>query len=64
MDWDTKTIRKKGDPNSFTQTNERPFSQSFNAVVSYTKTLKDHSFSVLGGYEFIKYNYEMFSAGG
>lgn len=63
MDWDTKTIRKKGDPNSFTQTNERPFSQSFNAVVSYTKTLKDHSFSVLGGYEFIKYNYEMFSAG-
>ena len=63
MDWDTKTIRKKGDPNSFTQTNERPFSQSFNAVVSYTKTFKDHSFSVLGGYEFIKYNYEMFSAG-
>ncbi|MCC8172751.1 MAG: TonB-dependent receptor [Parabacteroides sp.] len=63
MDWDTKTIRKKGDPNSFNQTNERPFNQSFNAVISYTKTIKGHTFSVLGGYELIKYNYEKFSAG-
>ena len=63
MDWDAKTIRKKGDPNSFSQSNERPFSESFNAVISYGKTIKDHSFSVLGGYEFIKNKYEMFSAG-
>lgn len=63
IDWDTKTIRKKGDPNSFMQTNERPFTQSLNAVISYTKAIKAHNFSVMGGYEFIKYNYEMFSAG-
>lgn len=62
MDWDSKTIRKKGDPNSFAQTNERPFNQSFNAVISYTKAIKDHSFTVLGGYEFIKYSYERFGA--
>lgn len=63
MDWDAKTIRKKGDPNSFSQSNERPFSESFNAVVTYGKTIRDHTFSVLGGYEFIKNKYEMFSAG-
>lgn len=63
IDFDTKTIRKKGDPNSFTQTNERPFNQSLNFVVSYSKDIKDHSISALAGYELVKYNYETFSAG-
>jgi TonB-linked SusC/RagA family outer membrane protein len=54
--------RKVPDKNSLYQSNGRSFNDTFNALLSYSKKLKAHDFSVLAGYEFMKYQYETFSA--
>jgi len=63
VDWDTKTTRDVHNPNSMTQGDARAFSNNFNALVSYTKTVGKHSFSALAGYEYIGFNSEYFMAG-
>ncbi len=63
IDPDAGSIRKVNDPNQFKQTNSRPFTQSFNAVANYTKTIGAHDFGALAGYEFVIYEYEQFMSG-
>lgn len=62
MDWEAKTTRTVPDRNRLSQSNARSFTDNFNALATYSKRLNEHNFSVLGGYEFIKYEYEDFGA--
>ncbi|MBT28489.1 MAG: SusC/RagA family TonB-linked outer membrane protein [Thalassobius sp.] len=62
IDWDAKTTRVYPNRNRLGEANLRWFEDNFNAIASYTKTLADHDFSVLGGYEFIKTKYTSFGA--
>lgn len=62
IDWDAKTTRKVPDRNSLLQSNNRTFTDNFNALVSFTKRVKEHDFSTLAGYEFIKHKWENFNA--
>ena len=61
-DWNTKTTRTINYPNSFSQTNNRAFTNNFNALISYSKIFGSHNLSALVGYEFIKDQFETFSA--
>ena len=62
IDWDAKTTRTSPARNSLSQTNDRTFTDNFNALASYTKTYKSHTVTGLVGYEFIKDQFERFSA--
>jgi TonB-linked SusC/RagA family outer membrane protein len=62
IDWDAKTIRKVNEANSFSQQDNRPLTQNFNATINYTKTWNDHKITALAGYEFVTYTYEQFQA--
>ncbi|HLT93548.1 MAG TPA: TonB-dependent receptor, partial [Membranihabitans sp.] len=61
-DWESKSTRKVPNRNSLSQSNARSFTNNFNAIGSYDKTLGNHNFSLLAGYEFIKSQYETFGA--
>lgn len=61
-DWVSKSTRKVPNRNSLSQSNSRTFTNNFNFVGSYDKTIGNHYFSLLGGYEFIKTDYEGFGA--
>lgn len=62
VDWNTKNTRIVPAQNSLSQSNSRSLTNNVNALLNYTKTFGDHSISLLGGYEAIKYSYESFSA--
>lgn len=62
MDPESNETRNVPDRNSQTQSNSRLFNETFNALVHYEKNYNDHEFSALAGYEFIKNNFENFSA--
>ena len=62
IDPTTGTTRKVPDKNSLNQNNGRSFNETFNALVFYSKTINRHDFSATAGYEFMKYEYEFFSA--
>lgn len=61
-DWDVKTTRTVPNRSSLEQRNIRSFTHNLNGIVSYDFALGDHDFTVLGGYEMIKYNWEEFRA--
>jgi TonB-linked SusC/RagA family outer membrane protein len=63
IDWDTKTTRDINNPNGFSQSDGRSFTNNVNALASYSRSFGSHYVSALAGYESIKYNYEYFSAG-
>jgi len=62
IDPTTGTTRNVPDKNSLSQSNGRSFNETFNTLVSYTKTINKHEFSATAGYEFMKYKWEYFSA--
>jgi TonB-linked SusC/RagA family outer membrane protein len=62
IDLVSRDTRKIPDKNSLSQSNGRSFNETFNTLVSYSKNINGHDFSALAGYEFIKYEYEYFSA--
>ncbi len=62
IDWDSKSTRTVPARNSLAQSNNRSFTDNFNALASYTQKLKSHTFSGLVGYEFIKDQFEGFAA--
>jgi TonB-linked SusC/RagA family outer membrane protein len=62
IDWETKTKRLYPSRNGLTQSNSNSFINNFNALATYSKTLNNHSFSILAGYEFIKIRYRSFAA--
>lgn len=53
-DWESKATRNVPNRNSLNQRYERIFQHNFNAVATYDRQFGDHSFTALGGYEFIK----------
>jgi TonB-linked SusC/RagA family outer membrane protein len=52
-DWGKKIIRYMPGRNYFTESNPRYFSQNFNFVTSYARTIDKHNFNALVGYESI-----------
>jgi len=62
-DWDLQTTTTVPDRSSLQQTNTRSFTDNVNVLASYTKNFNDrHDFTILGGYEMIKFNWEQFGA--
>lgn len=62
VDWNTRNTRTVPAQNSLSQTYWRSLTNNVNALLRYTKTFDNHAFTLLGGYEAIKYNEEAFSA--
>ncbi|MCE5346909.1 MAG: SusC/RagA family TonB-linked outer membrane protein [Bacteroidales bacterium] len=62
IDWEAKTKRNYPNRNGLSQSNSRSFTNNFNALATYNKVFGRHIFSVLLGYEFIKYDYSTFGA--
>ena len=62
IDWETQAQRIRNNPNSLNQTNIRSFTENTNFLANYTKSFGQHSFSLLGGSELIKYTTERFGA--
>ncbi|MEN8249857.1 MAG: TonB-dependent receptor, partial [Bacteroidota bacterium] len=62
IDWEAKSKRAVNFPNKLSQWNNRSFTDNFNAVLNYSKRIKEHNISALLGYEFIKYQSENFGA--
>lgn len=48
--------------NSLTQDNATSFSQNLNAVIRFEKSISEHSFHVLAGYEYVTFNNSQFDA--
>jgi len=62
LDWDSKSTRNVPDRNSLSNANTRLFENNLIGLITYSKTFKDHQFSLLGGYEMIKNNRAQFGA--
>jgi TonB-linked SusC/RagA family outer membrane protein len=62
-DWDLQTTATVPDRSSLQQTNTRSFTDNVNVLASYTKNFNEkHDFTILGGYEMIKFDWEQFGA--
>lgn len=61
-DWESKATRNVPTRNSLTQRYEQIFQHNFNTIATYDRQVGDHSFTVLGGYEFIKSTTSGFNA--
>ncbi len=62
LDWDSRSTRNVPDRNSLSNTNTRIFEDNLIGLVTYNKMINDHQFTILGGYEMIKTNWEQFGA--
>lgn len=62
LDWDSRSTRNVPDRNSLSNSNTRIFEDNLIGLVTYTKAVKDHQFTLLGGYEMIKTNWMQFGA--
>lgn len=62
VDWTTNTTRDVPNRNELVQRNSRYFQDNVNALISYTKDIGNHNFTVLGGYEMIKNNFNSIRA--
>ncbi|WP_375586507.1 SusC/RagA family TonB-linked outer membrane protein [Cyclobacterium xiamenense] len=62
LDWDSKSTRNVPDRNSLSNTNTRIFEDNLIGLISYSKAITDHQFTILGGYEMIKTNWTQFGA--
>jgi TonB-linked SusC/RagA family outer membrane protein len=62
VDWSSRSTRNVPDRNSLSNSNTRIFENNLIGLISYNKVFKDHQFTLLGGYEFIKNNWTQFGA--
>ncbi|WP_209329271.1 SusC/RagA family TonB-linked outer membrane protein [Lunatimonas salinarum] len=62
LDWDSKSTRNVPDRNSLSNTNTRIFENNLIGLITYNKAVKDHQFTILGGYEMIQTNWTQFGA--
>lgn len=62
LDWDSRSTRNVPDRNSLSNTNTRIFENNLIGLITYTKAVKDHQFTILGGYEMIQTNWTQFGA--
>lgn len=62
LDWDSKSTRNVPDRNSLSNTNTRIFEDNLIGLITYSKAITDHQFTILGGYEMIKTNWTQFGA--
>jgi len=62
IDWTSKSTRNYPSRNGLSQSNSKAFTNNFNALATYTKTINDHGFNALLGYEFIQYEWFNFGA--
>ncbi len=62
IDWKSQSQRIRNNPNSLSQTNIRGFTENTNFLANYSKAFGQHSFSILGGSELIKFTTEQFGA--
>ncbi|WP_163378623.1 SusC/RagA family TonB-linked outer membrane protein [Cyclobacterium sp. SYSU L10401] len=62
LDWDSKSTRNVPDRNSLSNTNTRIFENNLIGLITYSKSITDHQFTILGGYEMIKTNWMQFGA--